>query len=173
MASNVVYLADYRQARESKSFVDILVPRVRDQVRFHDHQIPSRNYTPPRSPRSSYCASPAAFGEKRGTYWILTSIAGIQHHDRKAGIDIVQGDRLQLVRQHDNSHDPNAIRILDKDDRILGFVPKRNAAKLAAVIDSGKELRAYFVSLSVNKDCPVAYIFVCGDIPEIPKRNVI
>jgi hypothetical protein len=51
------------------------------------------------------------------------------------------GDALDLVREADNSHDPNAIRV-DWRGRKLGYVPRRENASIAWALDRGTPLRA-------------------------------
>jgi len=51
------------------------------------------------------------------------------------------GDALELVREADNPHDPNAVRI-EWRGRKLGYVPRRENAALAWGIDRGTPMRA-------------------------------
>jgi len=52
-----------------------------------------------------------------------------------------QGDVLDLVREHDNPHDPNAVRV-EWRNRKLGYVPRRENAALAWGLDRGTPIRA-------------------------------
>jgi hypothetical protein len=68
---------------------------------------------------------------------------GITQGNRQAVISrCVRGEQLQLVREPDNPHDKNAIRIrrLNGDD--LGYVPRNNAAELAPKVDAEQQVRA-------------------------------
>jgi hypothetical protein len=49
-----------------------------------------------------------------------------------------------LVREPNNLHDPNAIRV-EVGEYLLGYVPKEHAADLAPLMDSGRRFIAYFV----------------------------
>ena len=51
------------------------------------------------------------------------------------------GDALELVREADNPHDPNAVRV-EWRGRKLGYVPRRENAALAWGLDRGTALRA-------------------------------
>ena len=51
------------------------------------------------------------------------------------------GDTLELVREADNPHDPNAVRV-EWRGRKLGYVPRRENAALAWGLDRGTALRA-------------------------------
>jgi hypothetical protein len=57
------------------------------------------------------------------------------------------GDALQLVREAENPHDPNAIRV-EWRGRRLGYVPRRENAALAWGIERGATLRARISRLS-------------------------
>ena len=52
-----------------------------------------------------------------------------------------QGDALQLLREPDNAHDPNAVRV-EWQGRKLGYVPRRDNAALAWGLDRGTPLQA-------------------------------
>jgi hypothetical protein len=51
------------------------------------------------------------------------------------------GDALDLVRENDNSYDPNAVRV-EWHGRKLGYVPRRENAAIAWGLDRGTPLRA-------------------------------
>ena len=52
-----------------------------------------------------------------------------------------QGDRLELVREADNLHDENAVRV-EWRGRKLGYVPRRENAAVAWGLDRGTAMRA-------------------------------
>jgi hypothetical protein len=52
-----------------------------------------------------------------------------------------EGDRLDLVRERENPHDSNAVRV-DWQGRKLGYVPRRENAAVAWGLDRGAPLRA-------------------------------
>jgi len=54
---------------------------------------------------------------------------------------LAAGDPLELVREPDNPHDANAVRI-EWRGRKLGYVPKSENAALAWAMDRGEALRA-------------------------------
>jgi hypothetical protein len=55
--------------------------------------------------------------------------------------ELRQGDALELVREHDNPHDANAVRV-EWRGRKLGYVPRRENAAVAWGLDRGAPLRA-------------------------------
>lgn len=87
---------------------------------------------------------------RRGEPWVDSSIAGLQFYDY-AGIDEltgeplipVAGDRLSLVREPENPHDPCAIEVWWRNGVRLGHLPRRVAAEVAGPLDAGVALRAY------------------------------
>lgn len=71
---------------------------------------------------------------------IQTYIAGITFNDRQLYVKKHNvGDKLFLVREHDNQYDFNAIKIIDNECNQLGFLPKDLSARLAPEIDAGAE----------------------------------
>jgi len=52
-----------------------------------------------------------------------------------------RGDALDLVREADNPHDPNAVRV-EWRGRKLGYVPRRENAAIAWGLERGAALRA-------------------------------
>jgi hypothetical protein len=75
-------------------------------------------------------------------------LAGFRYH---AGAELWRelrvGDRLELAREPDNSHDGNAVKVLWRG-RVLGYVPRRENAALAWGLDRGTPLRARISALA-------------------------
>ena len=79
-----------------------------------------------------------------------TRIAGFHHYDAASvWDDLREGDSLELVREPDNRHDANAVRI-EWRGRMLGYVPRRDNRALAWALDSGQPLRARIVHLQAH-----------------------
>src|SRR3989304_4481039 len=69
-------------------------------------------------------------------------LAGFRYHEAPQLFDELRlGDRLALVREPDNPHDPNAVRV-EWRGRKLGYVPRRENAALAWGLDRGTPMRA-------------------------------
>ena len=64
-----------------------------------------------------------------------------------------EGDRLDLVRERENPHDSNAVRV-DWQGRKLGYVPRRENAALAWGLDRGTPLRARISDLAEHPNPP-------------------
>ncbi|NTV69914.1 MAG: HIRAN protein [Azonexaceae bacterium] len=65
--------------------------------------------------------------------------------------EIKLGDTLTLVRELDNKHDRNAIRVEWHGNK-LGYVPRAQNRAVAAAMDAGDRLMARVSSLSDNKN---------------------
>jgi hypothetical protein len=61
------------------------------------------------------------------------------------------GDRLELVREADNPHDPNAVSVSWRG-RKLGYVPRRENGALAWGLDRGEPLEARLSRLATHSN---------------------
>ncbi|MFZ5639561.1 MAG: single-stranded-DNA-specific exonuclease RecJ [Bacillota bacterium] len=93
-----------------------------------------------------------------------TKVVGVTFEYRQ---DIVrqlhEGEKLNLVRESDNAHDPNAIRVERSDGSQVGYLNARLARNLAPYIDQGEQYltlvsqvtggddRSYGVNIVVQK----------------------
>jgi hypothetical protein len=69
-------------------------------------------------------------------------LAGFRYGEAAAVMPLMhKGDALELVREQDNPHDPDAVRV-EWRGRKLGYVPRRQNAALAWGLDRGTLLRA-------------------------------
>ena len=69
-------------------------------------------------------------------------VAGTSHLADQTVLDeIKEGDMLFLVRE-DNKFDTNAIMILSKDKKKVGYVPEKDNVIFARLMDAGKKLSA-------------------------------
>lgn len=74
-------------------------------------------------------------------------LAGSQFHDLGEVVHQIRvGDSLTLQREPANPHDANAIRVLWQD-RMLGYVPRRENRAIARAMDRGQPLLARVVAL--------------------------
>ena len=75
-------------------------------------------------------------------------LAGFQFYDGKALWDEMKpGDRLVLVRERDNPHDANAVRVEWNGNR-LGYIPRRENTGVARQMDRGASVKARIVKLT-------------------------
>lgn len=92
---------------------------------------------------------PLAADAETAAYVLLqdSPLAGFQYHEGKAlWKQLNVGDALTLAREPDNPHDANAIRI-DWRGHKLGYVPRRENADLARLLDRGQPLQARITRL--------------------------
>ena len=86
-------------------------------------------------------------------------LAGYRHYDGgEIWRDMKVGDRLELVRESDNSYDANAIRV-EWRGRKLGYVPRRDNAAVARQLDRGAALEARVTTLRENRNRSVRIEF--------------
>lgn len=82
---------------------------------------------------------------------IITRLSGVTFKDAQKNINKFGGPGLcayDLVREPDNPHDPNAIKVLLFYDIFLGYVPKHIADVLAPLMDEGRNFAAEFYRLN-------------------------
>jgi hypothetical protein len=86
-----------------------------------------------------YLARDAPELGERGLYVASVAGAGAHHADALGSEAVAPGARLELRRDPDNPHDPNAIQVhpLDGGDQV-GWVPRELAAELAPQLDAGR-----------------------------------
>lgn len=79
-------------------------------------------------------------------------LAGFQYHAGKAlWPQMRAGDALALVREPDNPHDARAVRVEWRGHKI-GYVPRRENADVARLLDRGQALSARIVRLAEVRD---------------------
>ncbi len=82
---------------------------------------------------------------------LTTKLSGVIYDDtqeniRKWGCKDI--GTYALVREPDNPHDPNAIRVSLFGLHFMGYIPKGIAKELAPMMDSGKRYIAEFVCIN-------------------------
>lgn len=79
-------------------------------------------------------------------------LAGFQYHAGKVLWPRMRvGDALVLVREPDNRHDAKAVRVEWQGHKI-GYVPRRENADVARLLDAGQPLAARIVRLAEVRD---------------------
>jgi hypothetical protein len=79
-------------------------------------------------------------------------VAGFQYHAGKALWPQMRvGDALTLVREPDNAHDARAVRV-EWQGRKIGYVPRRENADVARLMDGGQRLAARITRLAEVRD---------------------
>jgi hypothetical protein len=92
---------------------------------------------------------PASTFAESEAYVLLqdSPLAGFQYHEGKAlWNQLKTGDALTLTREPDNPYDGNAIRV-DWQGHKLGYVPRRENADVARIMDKGQRLQGRITRL--------------------------
>ena len=99
------------------------------------------------------CAGPAALHAQQVRMLVQSSpVAGFRHHGAPALFHQLQvGDRLDLVREPANPHDPAAVRV-DWRGHSLGYVPRRENSALAWAMDGGTAVSARISALREHRN---------------------
>lgn len=100
-----------------------------------------------------YCLLPVAWAGTEAHILLQDSpLAGFQYHEgKKLWGEIRVGDALILSREPDNSHDARAIRV-EWHGHKLGYVPRRENADIARLMDNGAKLEARVSRLVESRD---------------------
>jgi hypothetical protein len=86
-----------------------------------------------------YLARDAPELRERGLHVASVAGAGAHHADALATDTVAPGARLELRRDPDNPHDPNAIQVHPAaGGEQVGWVPRELAAELAPELDAGR-----------------------------------
>lgn len=79
-------------------------------------------------------------------------LAGFQYYAGKVVWDEMhEGDVLTLVREPDNVHDPRAVRV-EWHGMKLGYVPRRDNAAVARMLDNGMAMNARITRLLKSRN---------------------
>lgn len=79
-------------------------------------------------------------------------LAGFRYHQAPALFgELRVGDALELVREPENAHDANAVRV-DWRGHPLGYVPRRENAALAWAMDGGEPVSARISQLRTHRN---------------------
>lgn len=79
-------------------------------------------------------------------------LAGFRYYEGKQlWSEMKVGDPLQLVREPDNSHDPNAVRV-EWQGHKLGYVPRADNEALARFMDRGSKAEARITRLKKSRN---------------------
>lgn len=81
-----------------------------------------------------------------------SAVAGFRHYEgRSVWADLKVGDRLDLLHEADNPHDPHAIRV-EWRGRTLGYVPQHENSHLARQVQHGVRLEGRITRLQKSRN---------------------
>jgi hypothetical protein len=79
-------------------------------------------------------------------------LAGFQYHAGEAlWQEMREGDRLTLVREPENSHDGNAVRVEWRGQK-LGYLPRAENRSVAAAMDRGEPVDARIAKMRQHRN---------------------
>jgi hypothetical protein len=79
-------------------------------------------------------------------------LAGFQYYSGEAlWREMREGDKLDLVREPDNSHDANAVRVEWRGIK-LGYLPRAENRSVAAEMDRGTAVAARIARLTADRN---------------------
>lgn len=84
-------------------------------------------------------------------------VAGMSHVDgiHKLIEKIEPGSEVSLEREPENSHDPNAVAVLNEDGERIGYLPRGHNEDVARLIDQGLGFRVGVMDVgALNHRCP-------------------
>jgi len=85
------------------------------------------------------------------TFPLTVKLAGVLFGNAQANIRTYGSPDIRwfaLVREPDNPHDPNAIRVALFGEFFMGYIPKEIAIGLAPLMDAGRQFDAEFVCVN-------------------------
>ena len=84
---------------------------------------------------------------------LYTKVVGVTFDGRQQIVGTLRpGDRLRLIREPANPHDPHAVQVVTLDGRALGYLRARLAGRLSPSIDAGARYRATVAAVTGGGD---------------------
>jgi len=84
---------------------------------------------------------------------LYTKVVGVTFNGRQDAVaSLHPGDRLRLVREPANAHDPHAVRVVGPDGRDLGYLRAQLAGRLSPSIDVGARYHATVMAVTGGGD---------------------
>lgn len=79
-------------------------------------------------------------------------LAGFQYHAGESlWPQLREGDALSLIREGDNAHDANAVRVEWRGQK-LGYLPRKENGAVAAAMDGGERVAARIARLREHRN---------------------
>lgn len=78
---------------------------------------------------------------------IRSKVAGVSKHQDSV-VGVVAGEELKLVRERGCVFDANAIKVLTKAGKVLGYVRRGLAFEIAPVIDCGVRVKCFVIKIT-------------------------
>ncbi|KNZ71087.1 single-stranded-DNA-specific exonuclease RecJ [Thermincola ferriacetica] len=89
-------------------------------------------------------------GEKEEFY---TKVVGVSFDNRQEIVArLREGEKLFLVREHNNPHDPNAVRVENRSGEQVGYLNARLAKHFAPLLDKGEQYLTLVSNVTGGQD---------------------
>ena len=89
----------------------------------------------------------------------LFYVAGVRHYlgcdgnECKEAIQVTRGDEVFLEHEVDNSHDENAIRVVNEQQKTLGYVPRYYSQAFVKFMEEGRVEKCHVANVTKEKCC--------------------
>lgn len=86
---------------------------------------------------------------------IECNVIGLRFHDypdKESQKELVHETELVLRREKENVHDKDAVAVLTKTGKMVGYIPRGENHAVAMRMDAGEKLRAVVVRVNVGKE---------------------
>jgi len=86
-------------------------------------------------------------------------VAGVRHYlncegnDCLRAIEITRGDEVFLKKDSENKYDENAVQVLDRSGKILGYIPRYYSSSVAELLEIKKKITCHVYNVDKNKNC--------------------
>lgn len=81
----------------------------------------------------------------------IVSVVGINYENRKESVDKLKiNDNVYLVRERENQYDENAISVVDKENKKLGYVEREKAKEIAPILDKNRKNEVMVIGIYNN-----------------------
>ncbi len=78
---------------------------------------------------------------------------GCDGEDCEKSIAVIRGDEVFLRKEPDNSEDSNALKILNENEELLGYVPRYYSEAFTRFINEGREISCYITNVERDNNC--------------------
>lgn len=94
-------------------------------------------------------------GEFEKTFYLAGArhYLGCEGEDCVKAISVTRGDEVFFERDKENKYDSNAIRVVNENHSLLGYVPRYYAEAFVRIIEENRVLSCHVMNVDKNKSC--------------------
>ncbi|MDR7812093.1 HIRAN domain-containing protein [Lacrimispora sp.] len=78
---------------------------------------------------------------------------GCEGNDCNKSILVQYGEEVYLKKEPKNTHDPNAIRVINGKKDLLGYIPRYYCKAFSKILDQKRDFSCHVVNINQNKCC--------------------